>query len=72
MAPLLFTCPNTKQRAPAGIEADAQSLRATWSKELKVRCPLCGEEHSIAVRKAYLDGVLDDATERLGKGLTPR
>ena len=36
MGQLLFTCPTTKQRAPTGIETDAQSLRASWSARINV------------------------------------
>ena len=64
MATLFFTCPNTHQRAPTGIETDAQSLRATWSERLKVHCSFCGEEHEMAVRDTYINGALDDAIDR--------
>jgi len=65
MALLLFTCPTTRQQAPTGIETDVQSLRATWSKKLKVRCSLCGGMHEISVRQVYIEGALDDAADRL-------
>jgi hypothetical protein len=64
MAALLFTCPKTRQRAPSGIETDVETLRAAWSETLKVRCPLCGEEHDISVRETYINGALNDAVER--------
>jgi phage FluMu protein Com len=32
---------------------------------LKVKCPHCGELHEISVRETYINGVLDDATDRL-------
>jgi hypothetical protein len=35
MGPLLFTCPKTKQQAPAGIETDFETLRATWSESYR-------------------------------------
>ena len=35
MGQLLFTCPTTKQRAPTGVETDAQSLRASWSARIR-------------------------------------
>jgi hypothetical protein len=60
MASLLFTCPTTRQQAPTGIETDVQSLRAAWSKNLKIKCPLCGEEHEISVRETYVEGALQD------------
>ena len=63
MPALFFTCPTILQRAPTGIETDVKSLRASWSKNLKVNCPLCGEVHEISVRETYTDGVMRDAIE---------
>jgi hypothetical protein len=65
MAPLFFTCPTTRQQAPTGIETDAQSLRAVWSKRLEVHCPLCGGLHEISVRETYIEGALHDAADGL-------
>jgi hypothetical protein len=65
MAILFFTCPNTRQRAPTGIETDVQSLRATWSERLKVNCSLCGEVHEMTVRETFVDSALLDATDRM-------
>ena len=65
MAPLLFTCPKTNQRASTGIETDVQSLSASWKVTLKVNCPHCGEVHEISVRKTYINGALSDARDRL-------
>jgi hypothetical protein len=52
---------------PTGIATDLQSLVLTWSLKLKVKCPHCGQEHEIAVRDAYVDGVIHDA-RTAGKG----
>jgi hypothetical protein len=65
MAPLLFTCPKTNQRAPTGIETDVQSLSISWKETLKVSCPRCGEVHEISVRETYINGALTDATDRV-------
>ena len=65
MAPLLFTCPKTSQRAPTGIETDVQSLSLSWKATLKVNCPRCGEVHEISVRETSINGALSDATDRL-------
>jgi len=65
MAPLLFICPKTNQQAPTGIETDVQSLRAFWKSALKVKCPHCGVMHKISVRETYINGALQDATDRL-------
>jgi hypothetical protein len=60
MPELEITCPRTHLRVPTGIATDAQSLVLTWALKLKVKCPHCGEEHEIAVREAYVDGVIRD------------
>jgi hypothetical protein len=65
MATLFFTCPTTHQHVPTGIETDVQSLQAVWKASLKVKCPHCGEVHEISVRETYINGALDDATDRL-------
>ena len=64
MASMLFTCPKTRQKAPTGIQTDVQSLRAAWSKKLKVHCPHCGKTHEILVRDTFVNGALDDAVDR--------
>jgi hypothetical protein len=66
MTTLLFTCPKTRQQAPTGVETDVQSLRAAWTKTLKVECPHCGETHELPIRDTYIEGALRDATDRLG------
>jgi hypothetical protein len=58
MVPLFFICPNTNRQTPTGIETDPDSLRACWRKTLEVKCPHCGEEHTIHVRDAYVGGAL--------------
>jgi hypothetical protein len=63
MPALFFTCPTTQQRAPTGIETDVESLRASWSKKLKINCPLCGKRHELSVRETYTDAIMQDAIE---------
>jgi len=65
MAFLFFTCPATHRQAPTGIETNVQSLQAAWKATLKVNCPHCGEMHEISVRETYINGALQDATDRL-------
>jgi hypothetical protein len=65
MAVLFFTCPDTGQRAPTGVDTDLESLRVTWSEKLKVHCSLCGKVHEMSVRETYVDSALHDATDRL-------
>jgi hypothetical protein len=61
MGSLLFTCPETNQQAPTGVETDVQSLRASWTSTLTIHCPLCGKAHDISVRDTYINSALDDA-----------
>jgi hypothetical protein len=68
MAGLLFICPKTKHRAPAGIDTDMETLRATWSQTLKVRCTSCGQEHSISVRETYISSALTDVVYQARRG----
>src|SRR3954454_7880682 len=65
MGSLLFTCPDTNQRASTGVETDVQSLRASWTSTLKIDCPQCGKVHEISVRDTYINGALDDAANSL-------
>jgi phenylpropionate dioxygenase-like ring-hydroxylating dioxygenase large terminal subunit len=65
MAPLLFSCPNTHRRALTGIETAAKSLRASWKRMLKIKCPHCGEVHKISVRDTYIDFAVRDPTDRI-------
>jgi hypothetical protein len=65
MASLLFNCPKTNRQAPTGIETDVQSLSVAWRGILKVNCPHCGEVHEISVRDVYINGAIEDASERL-------
>jgi hypothetical protein len=67
MASLLFTCPKTHQQASTGIETDVQSLRKAWTKQVKVRCPCCGEPHEMLVREKYINGALRDGIDRSRK-----
>jgi hypothetical protein len=61
MAELEITCPRTQLRVPTGIAIDVESLALTWALKLMVKCPHCAEEHEIAVREAYVEGVIQDA-----------
>jgi hypothetical protein len=64
---LFFTCPTTTDRVPTGIQTDAKTLQAFWTRTLNVHCPWCGKVHDIAVREAYMDSALSDAYDLLGK-----
>jgi phage FluMu protein Com len=57
------------KQAPTGIETDVQSLQAAWKATLKVKCPYCGEVHEISVRETYINGALQDATDRLRRSI---
>jgi hypothetical protein len=67
MASLLFTCPTTRLQAPTGIERDVQSLRAAWSKKLKIHCSFCGKVHDVSVREAYIEDAVRNAGDQLSR-----
>jgi hypothetical protein len=69
MVTLLFRCPNTKQPVPTGVETDAESLRKSWTKTLRLSCPHCGEVHEISVRETYVNGAVDAAHQYVGSAL---
>jgi hypothetical protein len=64
MTELLYTCPSTHQRAPSGITSDAKSLRASWSKMIKINCKLCGEVHRFKGNDIFCESVLQDWKSR--------
>jgi hypothetical protein len=63
MAPLVFTCPNTKRRSTTKIATDAKSLAAAWKKTLHITCPHCGEVHKVSVRDAYIQFAVQDGAD---------
>jgi hypothetical protein len=63
MPELEITCPRTQQRVPTGIVVDARTLALTWAMKMTVKCPHCGAEHEVAVREAYMNGLIRDAQE---------
>jgi hypothetical protein len=71
MPELEIICPRTQLRVPTGIATDAQSLALTWALKLTIECPHCGEEHEIAMREAYVDGVLRDTRDSGLGGIDP-
>jgi hypothetical protein len=64
---LLFTCPDTNQRAPSGIQADIKSLRQSWSKTVGVNCSFCGGVHNFVVRELYTQSILRDAVGQVDR-----
>ena len=66
MVSLFFICPNTNQRASAGIETDPDSLRACWRSTIEVKCPHCGQEHRIPVCEAYVGDALQHPRTHVG------
>jgi hypothetical protein len=64
-----FNCPRTHQHASTGIETDVQSLCAPWKATLKINCPHCGEVHEVSVRETFINGALQDATDRSSRAI---
>lgn len=55
-----FSCPKTRRGIDTGVATNASSLAANWDKTLRLRCPHCGEVHTVPVREAFTEGVLND------------
>jgi hypothetical protein len=63
--PTSFQMSEHQQSVPTGVETDAESLRKSWTKTLRLSCPHCGEVHEISVRETYLNGAVDAPTNML-------
>ena len=56
MSMIMIRCPNTGREAPTGIETDPASYRALPNKEMVLKCPVCGQDHTWTLREAWLSG----------------
>ena len=53
-----MTCPETGERMPFNIKADAKSVAQAWNQFIRVNCPHCGGRHDVLYKEVYMDGVL--------------
>lgn len=65
MGIVTFTCPTTGDDVSTGIETDSESFALVDAFDVRLRCPLCGQEH----KWAELTPRLEDAPpEKPGAG----
>ena len=68
MASLFFTCPTTHHEAPTGIETDVQAFKPLGRQRSKSNAHIA-VVHQISVRETYINGALQDATDRLRRAI---
>lgn len=52
---LVYYCPHTDRPLKTGIGTDSDSLRQSWSEQIRFKCRHCGMEHNVVVRDAYVE-----------------
>jgi len=60
MSELSVRCPNTGKHFSTRVHTDSLTLAKVWFSSVRIRCPCCGEEHSLKVREAYIDAVMSE------------
>jgi hypothetical protein len=54
------TCPKTRVAVPLEVPGDVHSLARIWRMRRSVKCPHCGETHSVRVCDAYVSTMTSD------------
>jgi hypothetical protein len=54
------TCPRTKFAIPLDVPGDFAALARIWRMRRSVKCPHCGETHSVRVCDAYINTMTSD------------
>ena len=54
------TCPKTRVAVPLDVPGDVASLARIWRMRRSVKCPHCGETHSVRVCDAYVSTMTSD------------
>jgi hypothetical protein len=52
---LYFVCPATGQEIDVGIATELQTLLRIRGEKIRMRCPVCSEEHEWRVSDAHLE-----------------
>ncbi len=60
MDDLSIRCPQTSKQLNIDVSTDYKNLTRMWNVEMNVRCPHCGQNHSVLVRDAYMDQAVGD------------
>lgn len=55
MGTILIRCPTTNELVPVGIDTDKDSFKSLPDVPAKLRCPLCGKDHSWSKADAVLE-----------------
>ena len=54
------TCPKTRVAVPLDVPGDVASLARIWRMRRSVKCPHCGETHSVRICDAYVSTMTSD------------
>ena len=60
LIPISVTCPKTQAAIPLDVPGDVASLARIWRLRRSVKCPHCGETHSVRVCDAYVSAMTSD------------
>jgi hypothetical protein len=61
---LSAACPKTGKPISTGVHTDFSTLTTVWRSKIAVKCPHCGEKHSIIVCEAYVRSTLSSENLR--------
>jgi hypothetical protein len=64
MPELSALCPKTGKSISTGVHTDCATLAKVWRSKIAVKCPYCGEKHSIIVCEAYVRSTLSSENLR--------
>jgi hypothetical protein len=64
MPELSAICPKTGKSISTGVHTDFATLASVWRSNIAVKCPHCGETHSIVVCEAYVRSTLSSENVR--------
>jgi hypothetical protein len=53
-----LVCPDPGGLVSFEMEGDATSVSRNWKTSLTVKCPHCGDNHAVAFKEVYVDGIL--------------
>jgi hypothetical protein len=55
-----ITCPRTRAAVPLDVPGNVASLARIWRLRKSVKCPHCGETHSVRICDAYVSTMISD------------
>ena len=60
LVPIFVTCPKTQAAFALDVPGDVSSLARIWRMRKSVKCPHCGETHSVRICDAYISTMTSD------------